>query len=193
MATEAPSFMPRDLADWRNWLAENHRSEKGLWLIFGKKGTPFENLELSDAVDEALCFGWVDSVVNGLDEQRYKLYFAPRSPKSNWSRVNKEKIARLEAEGRMQPAGMAMVALAQQTGTWTALDEVEDLVVPADLQAELDKYPRANEYWEAFPRSAKRGILEWLLNAKRPETRAKRVEETARLANENKRANSWPR
>lgn len=185
--------MPRDLADWRNWLAENHRSASGLWLIFGKKGSPFENLELSDAVDEALCFGWVDSVVNGLDEQRYKLYFAPRSPKSNWSRVNKEKIARLEAEGRMQPAGMAMVALAQQTGTWTALDEVEDLVVPADLQAELDKYPRASEYWEAFPRSAKRGILEWLLNAKRPETRAKRVEETARLANENKRANSWPR
>ena len=191
--SNVPQYLPPTLPDWRAWLEANHQIAKGLWVVFAKKDTGISSISVNEAIDEALCFGWVDSVSNGIDEEPYKVYFAPRNPKSNWSRVNKEKIARLEAEGRLAEAGQDMVRIAKSTGTWTALDEVENLIVPPDLQAALESYQGALENWEAFPRSAKRGILEWLLNAKRPDTRAKRVEETAQKAANNERANQWPR
>ena len=187
------SVTPKSLKAWRKWLEENHQQTESIWVVFAKKNTGIPSISISEAIDEALCFGWVDSVINSIDDKYYKNRFSPRNPKSNWSRVNKEKIARLETEGRLAPAGIEMVRIAKETGTWTALDDVENGIIPPDLQAAFDKYASAADYFDAFPRSVKRAILEWILNAKRPATRAKRIAETAQLAQENKRANQWPK
>jgi len=146
-----------------------------------------------EAVDEALCFGWIDSKINKRDDESFYQFFARRNPKSKWSRVNKNKVERLQAEGRMAPEGLAMVELARQNGTWNALDEVENLTIPPDLQQALDALPNAAAHFDAFPRSVKRGILEWILNAKKDETRQKRILETATLAAQNIRANQFRR
>ena len=164
---------------------------EGVWLISYKKATGKPRFEYDEAVEEALCFGWVDSKPNKLDDERSLLYFAPRKGGTGWSKPNKERVERLIAAALMMPAGLAKVEAAKQDGTWTTLDGVEALEVPPDLAQALAALPNAQENWDAFPRSVKRGILEWILNAKRPETRAKRVGETASLANENKRANQW--
>lgn len=146
-----------------------------------------------EAVDEALCFGWVDSKPNKRDHQSYYQYFAKRNPKSNWSRVNKQKVERLLQEGRMAPPGIAMIERAKENGTWTALDDVENLLIPVDLQAEFDLNAVALKNWKEFPRSVKRGILEWIFNAKRSNTRQKRIKETVTLAARNERANQYRR
>lgn len=148
-------------------------------------------MSYEDAVEEALCFGWVDSRPSKLDESRTMLYFSPRKPRSAWARPNKIRVERLTAQGLMRPAGLAKVEQAKQDGSWTRLDDVEDLVSPPDLVEALAALPPAAANWEAFPRSAKRGILEWIVQAKTEATRAKRVAETARLAQENQRANQW--
>ncbi len=192
-ATYQPNFHAPSQADWREWLQENHAIEKSVWLIIYKMDSGVDSVYYDAAVDTALCFGWVDSSVRKRDGQSYWQYFSARNPKSNWSRVNKEKIARLEAEHRLTPAGEEMVRLAKESGTWDALNEVEEGVIPPDLGEELDRYELARSNFEAFPRSVKRGILEWILNAKRPETRAKRVAETARMAQTNERANQYER
>jgi uncharacterized protein YdeI (YjbR/CyaY-like superfamily) len=178
-------------AQWRAWLEANHEREEGVWLVRFKKHIAGRYVSYEDAVAEALCFGWVDSRPRKLDEARTMLWMAPRQPGSNWSRANRERIARLEAAGQMAPAGLAKVAAAREDGSWTALEAAENLEIPDDLAAELARYQTAAANFEAFPRSVKRGILEWILNAKRAETRARRIEETARLAQENVRANQW--
>jgi uncharacterized protein YdeI (YjbR/CyaY-like superfamily) len=180
-------------AQWCAWLEQNHTRPDGVWLIFYKKTAKKLTLTYDEQVEEALCFGWVDSRPGKLDDERTMLYFAPRKAGSGWARPNKERVARLIAAGQMAPAGLAKIEAAKADGSWEKLDAVEDLTVPDDLAAELRKYPNATANFEAFPRSAKRGILEWIVQAKRPETRQKRIEETARLANENVRANQWPR
>ena len=185
------SVHPVTLADWRAWLAANHDRVSGVWLITYKKAAGKPTISYEESVEEALCFGWVDSKGNKLDDERTMLYFAPRQAGSGWSRPNKERIERLIAQGRMTAAGLAKIEVAKADGSWALLDAVENLEVPADLAAEFDKYPAARANFDAFPRSAKRGILEWIVQAKRPETRAKRVAETARLAQENVRANQW--
>lgn len=186
-----PTFHAKSTTDWRNWLERNHGSEKSLWLIIYKKSSGNQSVTYNEAVDEALCFGWIDSKPNKRDDQSYFQFFSKRNPKSNWSKVNKDKIARLLKEGRMAPSGLEMVKLAKRTGTWTALDEVENLKIPADLKSQFDKYPASESNFGSFPNSVKRGILEWILNAKRPETRYKRVDETAKLAAQNIRANQY--
>jgi len=177
--------------EWRAWLAEHHADLSGTWLVSFKKasGRPATGYEAS--VEEALCFGWIDSLTRRLDAERSMLLFTPRKPGSNWSRPNKERIERLLAAGAMEPAGLAAVERAKADGTWTALDDVEDLVVPDDLAAAFAERPGAAEAWEAFPRSVKRGVLEWILVAKRAPTRAKRIEETAEKAARGERANQW--
>ena len=185
------SVHPVTLADWRAWLAANHDRVSGVWLVTYKKAAGKPTISYEESVEEALCFGWVDSKGNKLDDERTMLYFAPRQAGSGWSRPNKERIERLIAQGRMTAAGLAKIEVAKADGSWALLDAVENLEVPADLAAEFDKYPAARANFDAFPRSAKRGILEWIVQAKRPETRAKRVAETARLAQENVRANQW--
>ncbi|MEN9936240.1 MAG: hypothetical protein RLZZ387_2819 [Chloroflexota bacterium] len=148
-------------------------------------------VEYDEAVEEALGFGWVDSEANNLDEERSMLWFAPRKGGAGWSRPNKEQVERLLAAGLMAPAGLAKVEAAQSDGSWSLLDAVEALEIPPDLAAALDSYPDARAQFEAFPRSARRGILEWIAQAKTAKTRTRRVEETARLAQENQRANQW--
>ena len=185
------SVHPKTRREWRAWLEKNHAQTEGVWLVTYKKATGKPRLEYDESVEEALCFGWVDSKPGKLDDERSMLYFAPRKPGSNWSKPNKDRVARLLEAGLMRPAGLEKVEAAKRDGTWTALDGVEALEIPEDLGRALDALPNARAFFEAFPRSVKRGILEWILNAKKPETRANRIEETATLANENKRANQW--
>ncbi|HSH82769.1 MAG TPA: YdeI/OmpD-associated family protein [Herpetosiphonaceae bacterium] len=185
------SVHPQTRAEWRAWLEQHHVRDEGVWLISYKRATGKPRVEYDEAVEEALCFGWIDSKGGKLDDERTMLWFAPRRPRSGWSKPNKDRIERLMAAGMMAPAGLAKIEAAKQDGSWFALDAVEALEVPPDLAAALDASPAARHHWDAFPRSAKRGILEWIGNARRQETRARRVEETARLAADNIRANQW--
>jgi hypothetical protein len=173
---------------WRIWLKENHVSEKNIWLNIYKKQSQTPSVYYDEAVDEALCFGWIDSSIKKGNEEFYYQFFAKRNPKSNWSRVNKAKIEKLMSDGLIAEAGLKMIEIAKETGTWTALDDVENLISPPDLQEKLDQNPIAKAYFEAFPRSVKRGILEWLFNAKQAETRQKRIEKIVSLAEKNERA-----
>jgi len=180
-------------AAWRAWLEKNHARAEGVWLISYKKATGKPRLQYDEAVEEALCFGWIDSKPGKLDDERTMLWFAPRKPRSGWSKPNKERVERMIAAGRMTEAGLAKIEAAKVDGSWALLDAVEALEIPPDLQAAFAEYTNAAEHFGAFPRSVKRGILEWIATAKRPQTRAKRVQETARLAAQNVRANQWRR
>lgn len=173
----------------RAWLTENHTRRESIWLVRYKKGSAHGVVEYSDIVDEALCFGWIDSHVRKVDDQRTKLLLSPRQRGSGWSKVNKEKVQRLVAQGLMTPAGQAVIDAAKADGSWDALNDVNALVIPADLESALRATPNAWEHFNAFSPSSRRGILEWIHTAKRPETRAKRIEETARLASQNRKAN----
>ncbi len=175
--------------EWRAWLEANHPQPNGIWLVTFKKHRQDKHVSYDDIVEEAMCFGWVDSVAHRLDEDRTMLWLSPRKPGSGWSRPNKERIERMIAQGRMTPAGLEKINAAKADGTWTLLDAVEALEIPPDLETAFAAYAQARTNFEAFPRSVKRAILEWIVQAKRPETRAKRVEETARLADANIRAN----
>ncbi len=185
------AVQPADRMAWRTWLEQHHTRPHGVWLVTFKKGSGHPVLGYDDAVREALCFGWVDSKPRKLDTLRTMLWFAPRKAGSGWSALNKARIQALLAAGRMAPAGLAKLNAAQADGSWNALDAVDALEEPADLQAALSRHPGAATNFAAFPRSARRGILEWISNAKRPHTRARRVEETAELAARNIRANQW--
>lgn len=180
-----------DRADWRRWLQANHRRAQGVWATTYKKHTGLPMPGYDALVEEALCFGWIDSKPRALDAARTMLWFTPRKPGSGWSAPNKLRVERMLAEQRMAPAGLAAVEAAQRDGSWTALDAVEALDIPPDLAAALATFPNATAHFQAFPRSAKRGILEWIAQAKRADTRAKRITETATLAERNLRANQW--
>ena len=148
-------------------------------------------MSYSDIIEELLCFGWIDSKPNALDEDHSLLWIAPRKETANWSKLNKERAQRLIAAGQMTEVGLQKIERAKLNGTWTALDTVEALELPPDLQSALAAFPQAQENFSAFPRSVKRNILEWIQAAKKPETRSKRVQETAQLAALNQRANQW--
>ncbi|MPY67870.1 hypothetical protein F8S09_14465 [Deinococcus sp. SDU3-2] len=186
------AFEPESRAGWRAWLETHHQTEKGVWLVLRKKAVPVPNLSLEDAVEEALCFGWIDSRTRKLDGTRSLLYFAPRRAGSGWSAVNKARIKRMQAAGRMTPAGQARIDAAVRDGSWTKLDGVDALEVTPDLAAALAAEPGAQAQWDAFPPSARRGILEWIAQAKTALTREKRVREAATLAARGERANAWP-
>jgi uncharacterized protein YdeI (YjbR/CyaY-like superfamily) len=185
------SIHPKTRAEWRRWLKQNHHRTEGVWLITYKKGTGKPRFEYDEAVEEALCFGWIDSKPNKLDEERSMQWYAPRKAGAGWSKINKARAAKMIEAGLMTPAGLAKIEAARQDGSWNALDMVEAQGVPLDLAAALAANLNAQQYFDAFPRSVKRAILEWIASARKPETRAKRVEETARLAAENIRANQW--
>jgi uncharacterized protein YdeI (YjbR/CyaY-like superfamily) len=189
--TERERFHAEHRAQWRDWLVANHGDSTGVWLVSWKSATGRPRLTYEESIEEALCVGWVDSTQRTIDDERSMLWFAPRRSASAWSRPNKERVARLTAAGLMLPAGLAAVATAQASGAWSRLDEVEDLVVPADLAAAFDARPGAREQWDAFPRSARRAILEWIVQARRDETRRRRIEETAEKAAHGERANEW--
>ncbi len=174
-------------AAWRDWLLANHGVSSGIWLAVGKKGHSVTSLTYEEAVEEALCFGWIDSTVNRLDEHRFKQLFTPRKPGSTWSRSNKSRVERLIEAGRMTPAGLASIDRAKVDGSWSFLDEVEELVVPPDLAAALAKAPGARDAFHVLPDSARKQLLYWIASAKRPETRGKRIAEAVRAAAEGRR------
>jgi uncharacterized protein YdeI (YjbR/CyaY-like superfamily) len=184
----APRVEVRSRAAWRAWLARHHRHPGSVWVVTWKKGRG-PHVPYADVRDEALCFGWIDSRPARLDAERTMLLLSPRRPGSGWSRVNKARVDALEADGRMTDAGRAAIAAARADGSWHALDAAHALVVPTDLRAALDAHPPAAARFAAFAPSARRGILEWIGSAKRPDTRARRVAATARLAAQGLRAN----
>lgn len=148
-------------------------------------------MSYAEAVEEALCFGWIDSKPNRRDAESYYQFFSPRSPKSRWSRRNKDIVEQMAAAGKMTPAGQVLIDEAKRRGTWQALDRVEQLIEPDDLLTAFTKNETANQNWGRFPPSARRGILEWILSAKRETTRAKRIAETVAKAACGERANSY--
>jgi uncharacterized protein YdeI (YjbR/CyaY-like superfamily) len=178
-------------ADWAAWLERHHERDTGVWLTTWRAQTGKPVLGYEESVVEALRFGWIDSKAGKGDAERSQLWFSPRRKGSAWARTNKKRIERLQREGRMAPAGLAVLEAAKADGSWTRLDAVEDLIVPDDLAAAFDEHPGSREQWDAFPPSARRGILEWIVQAKRDATRAKRVGETARKAAQGERANQW--
>ena len=189
--TDAPELQITRRAALEDWLAAHHAQASGIWVVTWKKADPARHVPTAEVVDTALCWGWVDSLPRARDAARTMLYISPRKAGSNWSRVNKEKVARLRAEGRMAPPGEAAVARAMVDGSWSALDAVEDRIVPPDLGAALAAAPGLAETWESWPRSVKRGALEQLLNAKRPETRAARIATIADGAARGERPFQW--
>ena len=182
-------FTAQTRQDWRNWLEENHTQTEGIWLVTYKKNSGMPYLSYDEIVEEAICFGWIDSVPRKLDEQRTMLYLSPRKKGSNWSKINKDRVAKLLDKGLIHASGMAKIEQAKIDGSWNFLDDVEALIIPEDLERALSQNPTAKEYFTAFPPSVKRGILEWIKNAKKPATRAKRINKTVELAAQNIRAN----
>jgi uncharacterized protein YdeI (YjbR/CyaY-like superfamily) len=185
------STHPETLLAWRKWLEKNHGREDGIWLVMWKKESGRARLEYDGLVEEALCFGWVDSKPAKLDAERSMLWFAPRKAKTGWSRLNKTRVQKIIADGRITAAGLAKVEAAKADGTWFVLDDVEALKLPSDLVAAFSKHKQAATFFDAFPRSVKRNILEWIGNAKTYATREKRIVETATRAAVNERANQW--
>jgi len=184
---DAPEVFAEDRVTWRNWLEANHETSGGAWLVTwrsrsGRQGLPYEH-----AVEEALCFGWVDGTAGTVDDDRGKLYFAPRKPNSGWAATNKARVERLIAAGRMAPAGLAAIDRAKTNGSWELLDSVERLEVPPDLAAALEARPPAAANFAAFPPSVRKQALSSLVMARRPETRADRVRRIAEAAARNER------
>ena len=186
-ADDYPQVEVTSRQEWRDWLAANHLDARGCWTVTFKKSSGGPYVSYDDLVEEAIAHGWVDSRARSLDEERSQLLMTPRKPKSGWSRPNKERVRRLLEEGLMAPAGQAAIDVAKENGSWSALDDVENLVEPPELKKALDAAPDARRNWDAFPRSAKRAALEWISTAKRDETRVRRISETAQLAAKNER------
>jgi len=175
--------------EWRDWLAANGRIERAVWLVVHRQGADVPGVDYVAAVEHALCFGWVDSKTIKRDAETTYQCFTPRNPRSTWSQVNRDRVTRLVEAGLMADAGREVIEHARKIGTWDCLAEAQNLVVPADLRAEFDRNEAAARLFEAFPRSSKRLILEWIALAKRPETRARRIRQTVTEATENRRAN----
>ena len=191
MSEPYPQVSITSREQWQQWLAEHHQTAPGVWVITYKKTSGAPHVSYDELADEAIAHGWVDSRPASLDAERSRILVTPRRPTSNWSRVNKQRVTRLTAAGRMTPAGQAAVDRAKVNGTWTALDAVEDLQEPDELRAALDRDRDARRFWDGFPRSTRRAILEWIANAKTAATREKRITETATLAAKDIRANQW--
>lgn len=188
---EVAMYYPTSQKDWRVWLEKNHELEASIWLVYYKASSEMPSLSWSEAVDEALCFGWIDSTKKNIDHEKYMQYFSKRKPKSNWSRVNKEKIEILRHNGKMTKAGLRSVEIAKENGSWTFLDTVEALVVPEDLLVALKKYTNAMQYYQSLSNSIKKQLLYWVLSAKRKETREKRILEIAINASEKQKPNQF--
>lgn len=176
------TICPTSVQKWRQWLQKNHNKKQSVWLIYYKKESSKPTFSWSDAVDEALCFGWIDSVRKPIDEEKFIQFFSKRKAKSTWSKINKEKVQRLIDEGRMTKAGLESIKTAKQNGSWSMLDSVEALTIPPDLKKEFKAKGGSKEYFESLSRSARKAILQWLVLARRPETRQKRISEIAELA-----------
>jgi uncharacterized protein YdeI (YjbR/CyaY-like superfamily) len=171
-----------DRAEWREWLRHNGDSADEVWLVIRHARSDVPSVRHGEAVEEALCFGWIDGLARKHDATSMRQRFTPRNPRSAWSRVNRERVARVTAQGLMTPRGQAAVDLAKRTGTWTVLAEAQEGIVPDDLRERLAADPHAAARFAALPRSARRAALEWIARAKRPETRERRIARTVASA-----------
>lgn len=175
--TEPETFYPASRKDWRQWLQKNHKAKQSIWIICYKQSANVPTITWSDAVDEALCFGWIDSTRRPIDNEKFMQFFGKRKATGTWSRINKEKIERLIADKLMTKAGLEVINAAKANGSWTILDEVEELIVPTDLEKEFKGKKEAKAYFATLSRSNKRMLLQWLVLAKQAETRQKRIAE----------------
>ncbi len=173
--TELKSVRPRSRAAWRAWLEKHHAAAAGIWLVFARKHTGLPSVAYEDAVEEALCFGWIDSRVKSIDDRFHMQMFTPRRPKSAWSTTNKARLARLMKAGVVAPAGLAAVAVAKTSGSWNTYSTVDKMAIPPDLQRALDANRDAAKNWSTYTPSAQRSFLHMVNNAKRPDTREKYV------------------
>ena len=178
------SYCPKNRKEWRNWLEVNHEKLDIIWLIVYKKNSAKKNISWSEAVDEALCFGWIDSVKKTIDSETYKHYYSKRKPKSMWSKVNKSKVEHLIEKGLMTQKGFETIRVAKANGSWSMYDEVDGLIVPDDLDNELAIRNGARDYYDSLSNSKKKILLYWIASAKRTETRERRVLEVANSARE---------
>ncbi len=183
---EIEHFYPKTKQHWRKWLEKNHIHKDAVWLIHYKQNADKPTIGWSDAVDEALCFGWIDSKGVTIDETSFKKYYCKRKPKSTWSKVNKEKLKQLIAANKMTAAGLACIEIAKQNGSWTILDEVEELIIPKDLSKAFRNNKGSKKYFLSLSKSKQKSLLQWIVLAKQPETRQKRIDEIAFCASEEK-------
>jgi uncharacterized protein YdeI (YjbR/CyaY-like superfamily) len=177
-----PNLRPTSRQFWRSWLRRHHATSSGIWVVYSKRSAGRQPLSYDAAVEEALCYGWIDSLVRSIDERSYRQLYTPRKPRSPWSALNKRRAAAMIKAGKMTEAGMARIREAKRNGTWAALSKVDRLVMPSDLSEALRQNPRARACYRSWSASTKRGILWWLHSAKRPETRAKRLRDIVNSA-----------
>ena len=183
-----PIFHAESRAAWRAWLGANHASERGVWLCSWRSAASGPRCPYPEAVEEALCVGWIDSTTTLLDDERGLQLMTPRKAKSSWTRLNRQRVADMEAAGLMTEAGRRAVEVAQQNGYWTIYDPVEDLIEPAELAAALDAVPAAREHWDSFPPSAKKQMLWQVVSAARDATKAQRIATIVAKATRGERA-----
>lgn len=179
-------FEAESRKEWHDWLQENHLTSTGIWLVYYKKGSGKSTVSYEEAVEEALSFGWIDSKVNTLDEERYMQIFTPRKTGSIWSKLNKQRIKKLLDNELMMPAGLKKIEAAKEDGSWYFLDDIEGLIIPPDLKEALDSNDAAQNNFLKFSDSAKKQILYWIKTAKRENTRKNRIEKVVSHAAENK-------
>ncbi|MFM9943666.1 MAG: YdeI/OmpD-associated family protein [Bacteroidia bacterium] len=182
--TKIETFCPASRQEWRQWLQENHHIKQSVWLVQHKKKTNMASISWSDAVDEALCFGWIDSIRKSRDNDSYIQFFSKRKARGTWSKINKEKIKLLIEQGLMTQAGFDSIERAKQNGSWTILDEVEELLIPIDLDREFETKPGSKDFFLSLSKSVRKFMLAWIVLAKLPETRQKRIREIAELASQ---------
>jgi uncharacterized protein YdeI (YjbR/CyaY-like superfamily) len=175
MAAEYREVKPKSRQAWRAWLQKHHASSSGVWLVFAKKHSGLPTVSYNDAVEEALCFGWIDGLMHPVDDTFYKQLFTPRTAKSRWAASNKARVEKMIAAGLMTEAGLKAIELAKQTGTWGAFDAVEAMRMPPDFKRALETNPAAMKGYDAYTPGVKKQCLYYLNDAKRPETRAKRI------------------
>ena len=184
ISEEIETFYPTSRQAWRLWLAETHISKQAVWLVHYKKNTNIPTISWSEAVEEALCFGWIDGIRKSMDHERYIQFFTKRKAKSTWSKINKAKVLDLIEAGLMTTAGHESILRAKENGSWTILDEVEELFIPDDLESEFSRQPEAKAFFLTLSKSIRKAILQWIAFAKRPETKAKRIAEVVELASQ---------
>jgi uncharacterized protein YdeI (YjbR/CyaY-like superfamily) len=184
----APAILAPSAAAWRTWLDAHAATEKAVWLLQVRAGVATPSVGYEDAVRQALCVGWIDGHVRPRDDETRLQRYSPRNPRSTWVRSNRDRVARLIASGEMAPAGLALVEAAKASGTWDLLADVEEGIVPDDVQAALDAVPVAAQSFAAFPPSARKQILFWIVTAKKPETRQRRIATTVAKAANGERA-----
>ena len=185
------TFCPSSQKAWRDWLSKNHISKPSVWVVFYKKASSKPSLSWSQAVDEALCYGWIDSIKKAIDDEKFMQFFSQRKPKSTWSKINKDKVEVLIEKGLMTKAGYATIKTAKENGSWTILDTVERLIIPEDLEKAFKSNPKSKRFYLSLSKSYRKAILQWIVLAKRAETREKRINETVEFASKGQLPNHF--